>query len=141
MLRISEAAGLALHATALLANESEVPRSTGELARTLAVSEAHLSKVLQRLARHGLVRSTRGPRGGWTLTADASEVTLRRIWEAIEGPLAPSSCLLESRECPGKGCLLGGLLELVNRQVLDYLSSTKLSSFACAYVPTGAVAG
>jgi Rrf2 family protein len=135
MLRISEAAALALHAAALLASEPGEQRSTGEMARSLQVSEAHLSKVLQRLGRHNLVRSSRGPRGGWLLSADPQEVTLLQVYEAVEGPLAPSSCLLEGRHCNGQSCILGGLLEVVNRQVMDYLSSTRLASLACGYLP------
>jgi Rrf2 family protein len=135
MLRISEAAALALHAAALLATEPDEQRSTGEMARSLQVSEAHLSKVLQRLGRHGLVRSSRGPRGGWVMNADPEKVTLLQVYEAVEGPLAPSSCLLEGRRCSGQSCILGGLLEVVNRQVIDYLSNTRLASLACSYLP------
>jgi Rrf2 family protein len=135
LLRISEAASLAFHAVALLASEPGEQRSTSNLARNLKVSEAHLSKVLQRLGRHGLVRSSRGPRGGWMISSDPEKVTLLQVYEAVEGPLAPSSCLLGGRRCNGQSCILGGLLDVVNRQVMDYLSNTRLASLACAYLP------
>lgn len=141
MLRISEAAVLALHAAALLSRAPGEPRSTRELAEGLAVSEAHLSKVLQRMSRHALVRSHRGPHGGWTLAADPEEVTLLEVYEAVEGPLMPSVCLLERPRCPDGGCILGDLVGSVNTQVMDYLSSTRLSTLACTLtlMPAGRV--
>ena len=54
VLKVSEAASLALHTTVLLAANSGELLSTREIASTLKMSAAHLSKVLQRLARHGL---------------------------------------------------------------------------------------
>ena len=67
VLRISEAATLALHTLALLASRPGVILSTHKIAKRLEASEAHLAKVLQRLARMGLVRSIRGARGGFVL--------------------------------------------------------------------------
>lgn len=133
MLKISEAAVLGLHAAVVLAEIPGEQRSTGELARALGVSEAHLSKVLQRLARHGLVRSVRGPGGGFSLAAEPQEVTLLQVYEAIEGPLAPSDCLLDAAQCGGSDCILGGLLTTVNRQVREYLTATRLADLACGY--------
>jgi Rrf2 family protein len=130
MLRISEAAAIALHSAALLSDESGGPRSTRELARRLRVSEAHLSKVLQRMSRHGITRSQRGPRGGWLLAGDPQDVTLLQVYEAVEGPLETSSCLLDGPRCLGD-CILGDLLTSINSQVREYLSSTRLSSLSC----------
>jgi Rrf2 family iron-sulfur cluster assembly transcriptional regulator len=48
----------------------------------------YLEQILQRLRRAGLVRSKRGPGGGYTLAREASAITVRDILEAVEGPLA-----------------------------------------------------
>ncbi len=77
-LRISEAATLALHATALIGS-SPTRLSAHEMAERLNVSEAHLAKVLQRLAHAGLVRSVRGPHGGFMLARAGSEITLLEV--------------------------------------------------------------
>ncbi len=112
---------------ALLASRPGVIMSTRKIAAELKVSEAHLSKVLQRLARLGLVRSIRGARGGFILGRDPDEVTLLDAYEAIDGPLRPSSCLMQHRACQGRGCILGDMLETINNDVRDHLSSQKLS--------------
>lgn len=133
LLRISEATSLALHTMVLLAANQERLRSTKAIASALDVSEAHLAKVLQRLARVGLVRSTRGPNGGFALDSHPDEVTLLEVYEAIEGPLVPTDCLLAVPVCGDNGCILGDLLETVNKQVKDYLAGTTLSRLADKY--------
>ena len=125
LLRISEAASLALHSMAVLAG-SEGRVSTGEIASLLGASEHTLSKVMQQLARSGLIRSHRGPGGGFVLWRPENEITLLEIFEAVEGPLGESGCLLEKPVCDGKACVLGGLLESVHEQVKDYFSKTTL---------------
>ena len=65
MLKISEAATLALHTAFFLVTNPDRRLTTREMASTMGASEAHLSKVLQRLVHAGLVESVRGPKGGF----------------------------------------------------------------------------
>ena len=127
MLKISEAASLAMHTLVLLATNPDRVMATREVAGVFGVSEAHLSKVLQRLGRMGLVNSTRGPKGGFVLGRPAEDVTLMDVYEAIEGPLEPSVCLMETPSCSAKRCILGDLVHTVNDLVERYLSGTRLS--------------
>jgi Rrf2 family protein len=127
MLGISEAVSLALHAMLVLANKPESRRSTRELAVAIGASEAHLAKVLGRLGRVGMVRSSRGPGGGSVLGRPAATVTLLEIYEAMEGPLATSGCLLPAPICHGQCCALGGLLASTQRTLHAHLAGTKLS--------------
>ena len=134
ILKISEAASLALHAVVFLAAKPGRLVPTKEIASTLHLSEAHLSKVLQRLARAGLVRSIRGPKGGFTLGKPCDRISLLDVYEAIEGPFVSSNCLLDSPVCGGEQCILGGLLETANKLVEEYLAGTKLSELNHVYV-------
>jgi len=141
MLRISDAASLALHAAVMLAVNPGKEVSTRRIASQLNASEAHLSKVLQRLAKAGLVTSTRGPKGGFTLQKRADKVRLLDVYETIEGPLVPNHCLLGTPICDGK-CIFGDLLETVDRQIGDYLAGTNLSELTDVYrSKAGAVQG
>lgn len=139
LLRISDAASLGLHAMTCLAGRRGGPARTAEIASTLGCSHAHLAKVFQRLAKAGLVRSERGPRGGFGLARPAEQITLGDVYEAIEGPLRPTDCLLARPVCGSRGCLLGDLLKSVNRQVDEYLRATTLADLGHLWAePRGA---
>ena len=133
MLKISEAASLGMHAMAVLASRPEGPVSTAELASALEVSEAHLAKVMQRLGRAGLVRSVRGPKGGFELPDGRREVTLLDVYEAVDGPLRPDACLLGRKRCRGRKCMLGDLVRSVNGDVRKRLAGTKVGELTEAF--------
>ena len=130
MIKISEAASLALHTMVYLSSETGRLVSAKEIAGELNVSEAHLAKVLQRLARCGLLRSVRGPKGGFALSGKYNELTLLEIYESIEGPLDKVSCFRTTRACSGDHCIFGGLLGDINKQVRVYLEDTRLPDLA-----------
>jgi len=132
VLKISEAASLALHTMAYLAADTAALHATRRIAGDLGVSEAHLAKVLQRLGREGLVKSQRGPGGGFSLARDAATITLLDVYQATEGPLDDPGCLLGRPACGG-GCILGGLLEKVTSEVRDYLGKTRLSDLNSSF--------
>ena len=128
MLRISDAVNLGFHAMMLLAaDKSGRELSVQELARRLNVSDNHLSKVMQRLAKAGIVKSKRGPKGGFFLAKTPGEVRLIDIYEPIEGALPEETCLLSRPLCDGECCLLGSLLHSMQRQIREHLTTTTLA--------------
>ena len=70
-----------------------------EIAANEDIPDNYLAKIFQNLAKNGLVRSQRGPRGGFALARPAEEITLRETIEAIQGPLVLSECLDSRRGC------------------------------------------
>jgi Rrf2 family protein len=107
--------------------------SVKEVASVLNASEAHLAKVMQRLARYQLVNSVRGPRGGYMLSRQPEDIALLEVYEAIEGPLDSTNCVLGLPACDGTKCIFGGLLEEINSKVRDYFSKTPLASLISVY--------
>jgi len=132
VMKISEAASLALHTMALLADSPGVWISLREIAEALGVSENHLAKVLQRLVRRGLLVSTRGPRGGFRLAVEPERVTLLDVYEAIEGPYRVRGCMFAHPRCEGE-CIVGGLIGSVNRQVKETLANASLSDLPALF--------
>jgi Rrf2 family protein len=133
VLRVSHAASLAVHTMALLAGDHEKPLSARQIAKTLHVSEAHLAKVLGRLAREGLVLSTRGPGGGFVLAEGADHAPLMTVFEAIEGKFAPHDCLFETPLCNDGKCIFGGLVKKINDEMRRYLTETLISDTTVAF--------
>ena len=133
VLRISDAASMAMHTLALMSVAPESLYSTKSVADKLAVSGAHLSKVLQRLARAGLVESERGPKGGFRLGRPAEDISLLDVYEAIEGPFKPKDCVMNERTCIGAGCMFGDLLGDMNREFKEYMQSKRLAELSELY--------
>lgn len=129
-LKISEAASLGMHAMGLLSIRHDGPLSARVMADRLAVSEAHLSKVLQRLTRVGLLNSTRGPKGGFALNKDPGSVSLLEVFEAIEGPVEPAACLFGIPLCDGESCVLGKVIVDVNNTLFAYLAEKTLADIS-----------
>ncbi|MCX6357717.1 MAG: Rrf2 family transcriptional regulator [Candidatus Aureabacteria bacterium] len=133
LIRISEASALGLHVMVLMAGAREKPLPTGAAASRLGVSGAHLSKVLQRLGRAGLVKSIRGPEGGFTLAKKSGAISLLDVYEAIEGRCEKSACLFGAPACGGTRCILGGVLEKADGAMRAYLGNTTLADLAGIY--------
>ncbi|MFI7680477.1 RrF2 family transcriptional regulator [Actinophytocola sp. NPDC049390] len=80
-----------------------------ELATTLAVSRNHLAKVVQRLARAGLLQTTRGQAGGLRIDPEATRRSVGEVVRDFEGTAPVVDC--ESPSCPLRStCTLRGVL-------------------------------
>lgn len=117
----------------LLATRTDGPLSARMAADRLGVSEAHLSKVLQRLTRAGLLTSTRGPKGGFALCRDPESVSLLEVFEAIEGPVEPAACLFGIPLCDGASCVLGKVIVDVNNTLFEYLAEKTLADISTIF--------
>ena len=136
ILRTSEAYVLAFHALLhMTTSQTNRPVSVAWMAEKFQVSEAHLAKVLQRLAKMGLLVSKRGIGGGFLLGRRPEEITLLDVFIATEGPLAENTCLLKRQVCTGGGCVMSDLLRSVYEQVRQRLSETKLSDLIASPLP------
>lgn len=128
ILKVSEACSIALHSVVYLAKNGK-PLNVKVLAEAISASENHLSKVLQRLVKAGILKSSRGPRGGFWLVKKPDTITMLDIYETIEGKIEQSQCPLNHDECPFTACLFAGLVTDVTAHVRKYLGSRKVSDF------------
>ena len=71
-----------------------------EISGRTAIPPDHLAKVIQALARAGLVETTRGRGGGVRLAREAGAISLREVIEAIQGPLRFLRCPRRGKGCP-----------------------------------------
>lgn len=127
LIKVSEAASLGLHAAMLLAQDDGALVRTRDLGERIGASQAHLVKVLQSLSRAGLVATVRGPHGGARLARSAREISLLQVYEAVDGPLQSSECLLEKPVCSGRCCQVGRVLHRLNQEARQHLARTSLA--------------
>jgi len=103
-MQLTRAADYAVRVMVHLAGLPVGTRTTrDELAAHGDVPEHFLSKILQSLARSGLIAAHRGMMGGYELARPAESVTLLDVVEAMEGPLVLNVCVAEGPTCQRKG--------------------------------------
>lgn len=137
-LNLSHAANLAIHALAILKTQPRDRRmSVTELSRLLDVSKSHLAKVMQKIARAGLVDSSTGSKGGFILTCDPEKVTLYDISSLIDGEIHTESCLFDGSRCQDGGCVIAAFQTDIVTKIKSKLEGTTLAAFNVLILPEG----
>ncbi len=131
-MRMSRSTAYAIGAVLQLANAPPgVPVPCSRLAKTGEMPERFLLQILRMLVNHGLLKSTRGVDGGYSLTRPLSEITLLQIFEATDGPLIPSIPPLDSLPESSQAQLLK-VLEGISAASCQSLAEVKMSDLASA---------
>ena len=126
ILKISEASIIALHALMELAKCRDKLLSVKEIAERLNVSANHLSKVLQRLCKVGIVKSIKGFNGGFSLCVEPEDITFMDLYEIFDGKLKDANCLLRRVACK-ENCIFGTMLASISKEVRKKFKNTTLA--------------
>ncbi len=103
-MKLSTRGRYAIHAMYDLACHTECgPQPIKAIAERQDVPEAYLEQLFGQLRRAGLVTSTRGSQGGYTLSRPAREISVGDVLRAVEGPLAITDCLSDEALCDRAG--------------------------------------
>ena len=103
MLRINRQTDYAVRVVLALAKRGEGARlSSTEIQQEMLIPKAFMTRIVAQLSRAGLIDTFPGRDGGLMLPRPASQITLRDIVEAFEGPILLSACLQVKGEddCP-----------------------------------------
>ena len=130
-MRLSTKGRYAVMAMADLARrESEAARAVAlaDIAARQEISLSYLEQLFARLRRKGLVKSARGPGGGYRLARTAETTTIAEIVHAVDEPLRATRCQA-SKGCMMKGekCLTHDLWADLGAQIEGYLNSVSLA--------------
>jgi len=105
--------------------------SLPELARATGAPESFLSKVLQSLARAGLISSRRGQLGGFHITPRGAAASMREVIEAIDGAICLNLCLIPGRSCSRKAyCPAHPVWIEAQQAMMEVLSGASIASLA-----------
>ena len=106
--------------------------TVGQIAEFFEISKDHLSKVVQRLTRSGMVRTVRGIGGGLELAVKPESITIGQVIELLEGSTQLLECVgSEKPICVIQpSCKLRRVLAEAERIQMEYLRSIKLSDIA-----------
>ncbi len=130
VLRISRKIDYAIRAMIHLAS---IPEGTvvpfREIGRQMDVPEDFLAKILKTLVDQGIVRSTRGPHGGYKLARTADSINVLEIIQAAEGPVAINVCLDDDDACSRQPiCAMSAVWRDGQDRMLDVFRRTNLST-------------
>jgi len=132
MLRLGKKADYGLIALRHLA--AQPPRASSsakEIARTYGMPPELVAKVLQRLAKIGLLASQHGTNGGYALAKDPAQINAFEVIRALEGPLFITSCVTDRSECHQMTkCTVREPLRKVNDAIVTALRQLTLASLA-----------
>jgi FeS assembly SUF system regulator len=127
VLRISKLTDYATVILAQLAAADGARRTAAEVAADAGLAAPTVAKVLKELQRAGLVSSSRGSRGGYTLARDAALITAADIIDAVEGPVALTECASHENHCGlEKSCRVSSSWQRVSLAIRGALAEVTL---------------
>ncbi len=133
----SQTVEYALRASVYLADQSPNAQTTDQVARVTLVPAAYLSKVLQSLARSGIVRSQRGVKGGFQLARTPQEISILDVVNAVDPIRRIQACPLDP---PSHGELLCSLHRRLDEALFSVEDSFRKTSLADILAePTGSI--
>ena len=132
MLKLSKRSDYALIAVRHLASHgAKCSQSASDIAEAYGISAPLLAKVLQRLARHGIVTARHGSSGGYQLARKPSEISALEVINAVDGPVVITSCLTSHGNCGHTStCTVREPLRRVNESIAKVLQSVTISQMA-----------
>ena len=138
MLRLSKKADYALIAMKHLAlsRDGAVSVSAREIAEQYDIPIELMAKVLQRLVRTGLLASTQGTRGGYTLSRPSTAISVADVIEAIDGPFTVTACSTEKNDCEQYGkCSIRDPLWQIRERIVEALGTVTIAEMASDVTP------
>ncbi len=118
---------------------AQVPDGKFAMVKQIAADEeipAHfLAKILQQLARKGLLKSSKGPTGGFSLRRPSGEIRLLDIVEALDGLTEYQNCASGLSECSDEmPCAMHDSWKALRSRIMDYLGRNTIADLAKALV-------
>jgi Rrf2 family protein len=132
MFKLSKKADYGLIAVKHLAlHRQQHACSANEIAEEYGISVTLMAKVLQKLARHGVVAAKHGSSGGYQLAKEPSKISALDVISAIDGPVLITSCVTNHGNCDAtEKCSVREPLRRVNESILNVLGTVTISQMS-----------
>jgi Rrf2 family protein len=129
MLRLTKKADYGLMALKYLAEQTDgSAHSAKDIAEAYHIPQQLLAKILQTLAKSGLLVSHAGTNGGYALSRPSTEITAFEVIRAIDGPLFITSCITIHGACDlTSTCTIKEPLRKVNDSIKELLSGIRIA--------------
>lgn len=129
---ISKTCGYAIRGVIFLALDENINRKVGiqEIAEELKIPQHFMAKILQELVRKDILKSAKGPHGGFYVDDSILELSLIRIVEAIDGLGVLKKCFLGRDECSNENpCPMHDEFEVCRSSIFETFQNKKIRYF------------
>ncbi len=128
---LSQATGYAATALGLVAAAGGKPVLVKEIASAAEMPAPYLAKIVQALARKGIVSTQRGIGGGVTLARAPGKITLYDLCEALGDPVIQQRCMLGTAECSDeRACPAHQFWTAARGKIIEYLKIRTVADIA-----------
>ncbi|MDF2039949.1 Rrf2 family transcriptional regulator [Cytobacillus oceanisediminis] len=130
-MKYSKATNYALH-TMVYLTLTPKGRSVGveQLAKIQNLSPTYLSKILTKLVKAGLIESTPGVKGGYSIVSRSRKTSFLDVIHAIEGHTTLFNCSLEHEDFSNEDCLIEKVMIEAEKKMKDELNNKYIADIA-----------
>ncbi|MEZ0232929.1 MAG: Fe-S cluster assembly transcriptional regulator IscR [Methylophilaceae bacterium] len=118
----------------LALNEAGKPVTLADISDRQAISLSYLEQLFSRLRRGGLVKSVRGPGGGYRIAKKHTEISVSEIISAVDELIDATQCGGRENCHDGHACMTHDLWSSLNVRILEYLSGVSLSDLVASQI-------
>ena len=116
----------------LAMSEADKPITLAGISERQSISLSYLEQLFSRLRRSGLVKSVRGPGGGYRIAKPLTEISVSEIISAVDELIDATQCGGQEN-CRDEGrCMTHDLWSSLNVKILDYLSGVSLADLVAS---------
>ena len=120
----------------LALHDSEGPVTLADIAKRQSISQTYLEQLFSKLKRHGLVSSSRGPRGGYRLALGTEEISIAKIIYSVDEKIDITRCHGKQNCQKDQRCLTHDLWMELNMHVSGFLNGITTVSYTHLTLPT-----
>lgn len=119
----------AVRALCCIAEQKQKVISADQLVKSLKMPRPFLRKILQTLNKEGLLNSSKGKGGGFTLIISPEKITLTDVMKIFQGPLKLNECKFRKNDCPYiSDCFLKKKIDEIEKEVIAELKAITITS-------------
>ncbi|MBT4182762.1 MAG: Rrf2 family transcriptional regulator [Nitrosomonadales bacterium] len=110
----------------LALNEKDKPIKLSEISKRQSISLSYLEQLFGKLRKQGLVKSVRGPGGGYFIAKEHNTISIKNIISSVDEQIDATQCGGTENCNEGHQCITHNLWTTLNAKILNYLNTTTL---------------
>jgi Rrf2 family iron-sulfur cluster assembly transcriptional regulator len=110
-----------------MCHNADTPVSLKEISDEEGISLSYLEQLFVKLRKGMIVRSVRGPGGGYVLAKSPSDISVGEVIKVVEEPLNPVACLDDGEGCDrAETCITQGVWKKLAEKISEFLNSVTI---------------